>query len=167
MVAAMLVLLCTRPPEAAMFEQIPWLLTVPSIAIIGRESEASFVNRGVAWRPHLQLRCEEFRKTFKKENPNVKVVSASVSRYQDSESSVFVYDHCLSSDVLLIAVSSPTFFSSPNSTPLHRWCSLISQTLDDAPSSLSDALCYQPNGRISRRTHLSPEKNSLLLSSGH
>ncbi|KAI3669533.1 hypothetical protein L6452_40770 [Arctium lappa] len=37
MVAAMLVLLCTRPPEAAMFEQIPWLLTVPSIAIIGRE----------------------------------------------------------------------------------------------------------------------------------
>ncbi|KAJ9563438.1 hypothetical protein OSB04_008598 [Centaurea solstitialis] len=37
MVAAMLVLLCTRPPEAAMFGQLPWLLTVPSIAIIGRE----------------------------------------------------------------------------------------------------------------------------------
>lgn len=37
MVAATLVLLCTRPPEAAMFGQLPWLLTVPSIAIIGRE----------------------------------------------------------------------------------------------------------------------------------
>ncbi|KAI3692803.1 hypothetical protein L6452_32626 [Arctium lappa] len=76
MVVAMLVLLCTRPPEAAMFGQLPWLLTVPSIAIISRESEASFVNIGVAWRPHLQLRCEEFRKTFKKENPTVKVVSS-------------------------------------------------------------------------------------------
>ncbi|KAJ0678298.1 putative CDP-diacylglycerol--glycerol-3-phosphate 1-phosphatidyltransferase [Helianthus annuus] len=37
MVAATLVLLCTKPPEAAMLGQWPWLLTVPSIAIIGRE----------------------------------------------------------------------------------------------------------------------------------
>ncbi|KAK2979321.1 hypothetical protein RJ640_013285 [Escallonia rubra] len=37
MVAATLVLLCTRPPEVALFGQLPWLLTVPSIAIIGRE----------------------------------------------------------------------------------------------------------------------------------
>lgn len=37
MVAATLVLLCTRPPEVAIFRQFPWLLTVPSIAIIGRE----------------------------------------------------------------------------------------------------------------------------------
>lgn len=37
MVAATLVLLCTRPSEVAAFGQAPWLLTVPSIAIIGRE----------------------------------------------------------------------------------------------------------------------------------
>lgn len=37
MVAATLVLLCTRPLEASAFGQMPWLLTVPSIAIIGRE----------------------------------------------------------------------------------------------------------------------------------
>jgi len=37
MVAATLVLLCSRPLEVAMFEQVPWFLTAPSIAIIGRE----------------------------------------------------------------------------------------------------------------------------------
>lgn len=37
MVATTLVLLCTKPPEAAMLGQWPWLLTVPSIAVIGRE----------------------------------------------------------------------------------------------------------------------------------
>ncbi|GMN51204.1 hypothetical protein TIFTF001_020352 [Ficus carica] len=38
MVAATLVLLCTRPFEVPGFGQVPWLLTVPAIAIIGRES---------------------------------------------------------------------------------------------------------------------------------
>lgn len=28
---------CAKPPEVALFEQFPWLLTIPSIAIIGRE----------------------------------------------------------------------------------------------------------------------------------
>ncbi|CAL5363551.1 unnamed protein product [Camellia sinensis] len=37
MVAATLVLLCTRPFDVAMFGQVSWLLTVPAIAIIGRE----------------------------------------------------------------------------------------------------------------------------------
>lgn len=37
MVAATLVLLCSRPVEVSMFGQVPWLLAVPSIAIIGRE----------------------------------------------------------------------------------------------------------------------------------
>lgn len=37
MVAATLVMLCTRPLDAAIFEGVPWLLTVPSIVIIGRE----------------------------------------------------------------------------------------------------------------------------------
>lgn len=37
MVAATLVLLCSKPPEIAMFEHFPWLLPVPAIAIIGRE----------------------------------------------------------------------------------------------------------------------------------
>ena len=37
MVAATLVLLCSRPLNVAMFGQVPWLLIVPSIAIIGRE----------------------------------------------------------------------------------------------------------------------------------
>ncbi|RWW35657.1 hypothetical protein BHE74_00059389 [Ensete ventricosum] len=37
MVAATLVLLCTRPLEVATFGEVPWLLTIPSIAIIGRE----------------------------------------------------------------------------------------------------------------------------------
>lgn len=37
MVAATLILLCTRPFDAGVFGQAPWLLTVPAIAIIGRE----------------------------------------------------------------------------------------------------------------------------------
>ncbi|KAJ8759873.1 hypothetical protein K2173_009974 [Erythroxylum novogranatense] len=46
MVAATLVLLCTRPLE--MFGQHPWLLTVPSIAIIGREITMSAVREWAA-----------------------------------------------------------------------------------------------------------------------
>lgn len=37
MVAATLVLLCSRPQDVAAFGQVQWLLVVPSIAIIGRE----------------------------------------------------------------------------------------------------------------------------------
>lgn len=37
MVATALVLLCTRPLEVGLLGQVPWLLTVPAIAIIGRE----------------------------------------------------------------------------------------------------------------------------------
>ncbi|WOG96199.1 hypothetical protein DCAR_0415532 [Daucus carota subsp. sativus] len=48
MVAATLVLLCTRPPEVAIFEQFPWLLTVPSIAMIGREITMSAVREWAA-----------------------------------------------------------------------------------------------------------------------
>ncbi|KAJ7971713.1 CDP-diacylglycerol--glycerol-3-phosphate 3-phosphatidyltransferase [Quillaja saponaria] len=48
MVAAALVLLCTRPLEPAIFGQIPWLLTVPSIAIIGREITMSAVREWAA-----------------------------------------------------------------------------------------------------------------------
>ncbi|OAY45949.1 CDP-diacylglycerol--glycerol-3-phosphate 3-phosphatidyltransferase 2 [Manihot esculenta] len=48
MVAASLVLLCTRPLEVAFFGQLPWLLTVPSIAIIGREITMSAVREWAA-----------------------------------------------------------------------------------------------------------------------
>lgn len=48
MVAATLVLLCTRPPDVAIFGQMPWLLTVPSIAIIGREITMSAVREWAA-----------------------------------------------------------------------------------------------------------------------
>ncbi|KAJ0764244.1 putative CDP-diacylglycerol--glycerol-3-phosphate 1-phosphatidyltransferase [Helianthus annuus] len=48
MVATTLVLLCTKPPEAAMLGQLPWLLTVPSIAIIGREITMSAVREWAA-----------------------------------------------------------------------------------------------------------------------
>ncbi|XP_074578838.1 cardiolipin synthase (CMP-forming)-like [Curcuma longa] len=37
MVAATLVLLCTKPLECAVFREFHWLLTAPSIAIISRE----------------------------------------------------------------------------------------------------------------------------------
>jgi hypothetical protein len=37
MVAATLVLLCTRPLDVGIFAQLPWLLPIPAIAIIGRE----------------------------------------------------------------------------------------------------------------------------------
>ncbi|CAN4106943.1 unnamed protein product [Withania somnifera] len=48
MVAATLILLCTRPLEARVFGQLPWLLTVPSIAIIGREITMSAVREWAA-----------------------------------------------------------------------------------------------------------------------
>ncbi|KAK9064123.1 hypothetical protein SSX86_017995 [Deinandra increscens subsp. villosa] len=48
MVATTLVLLCTKPPEAAMLGQWPCLLTVPSIAVIGREITMSAVREWAA-----------------------------------------------------------------------------------------------------------------------
>lgn len=48
MVATTLVLLCTRPLEVAMFGQVPWLLTVPAVAIIGREITMSAVREWAA-----------------------------------------------------------------------------------------------------------------------
>ncbi|KAK8593341.1 hypothetical protein V6N13_043065 [Hibiscus sabdariffa] len=48
MVAATLVLLCSRPLNVAIFGQVPWLLIVPSIAIIGREITMSAVREWAA-----------------------------------------------------------------------------------------------------------------------
>nr|AFK38258.1 unknown [Lotus japonicus] len=48
MVAATLVLLCTRPLAVDVFGQAPWLLTLPSIAIIGREITMSAVREWAA-----------------------------------------------------------------------------------------------------------------------
>ncbi|XP_065050622.1 CDP-diacylglycerol--glycerol-3-phosphate 3-phosphatidyltransferase 2-like [Musa acuminata AAA Group] len=48
MVAATLVLLCTRPLEVGTFGEVPWLLTIPSIAIIGREITMSAVREWAA-----------------------------------------------------------------------------------------------------------------------
>ncbi|GAB2215831.1 hypothetical protein Drorol1_Dr00020234 [Drosera rotundifolia] len=48
MVAATLVLLCSRPLEAAMFRDMPWLLPVPAILIIGREITMSAVREWAA-----------------------------------------------------------------------------------------------------------------------
>lgn len=48
MVAATLVLLCSRPPEIAIFGDTPWLFPVPAIAIIGREITMSAVREWAA-----------------------------------------------------------------------------------------------------------------------
>ncbi|KAL6645776.1 hypothetical protein ACP70R_017384 [Stipagrostis hirtigluma subsp. patula] len=48
MVAATLVLLCTKPLEISMLRDGPWLLTVPAIAIIGREITMSAVREWAA-----------------------------------------------------------------------------------------------------------------------
>ncbi|GAB4836506.1 hypothetical protein Ancab_001418 [Ancistrocladus abbreviatus] len=48
MVAATLVLLCSRPMEAAVFGDVPWLFPVPAIAIIGREITMSAVREWAA-----------------------------------------------------------------------------------------------------------------------
>ncbi|XP_022942882.1 CDP-diacylglycerol--glycerol-3-phosphate 3-phosphatidyltransferase 2-like [Cucurbita moschata] len=48
MVAATLILLCTQPLEVSVFGHVPWLLTLPSIAIIGREITMSAVREWAA-----------------------------------------------------------------------------------------------------------------------
>ncbi|KZV44518.1 CDP-diacylglycerol--glycerol-3-phosphate 3-phosphatidyltransferase 2 [Dorcoceras hygrometricum] len=48
MVAATLILLCTRPHETGMFGQAQWLVTIPAIAIIGREITMSAVREWAA-----------------------------------------------------------------------------------------------------------------------
>ncbi|CAL5210323.1 unnamed protein product [Lathyrus oleraceus] len=48
MVAATLVLLCTRPLDVGLFAQTPWLLPIPAIAIIGREITMSAVREWAA-----------------------------------------------------------------------------------------------------------------------
>ncbi|XP_010556265.1 PREDICTED: CDP-diacylglycerol--glycerol-3-phosphate 3-phosphatidyltransferase 2-like [Tarenaya hassleriana] len=47
-VAATLILLCTSPMDIAAFGPVPWLMTVPSIAIIGREITMSAVREWAA-----------------------------------------------------------------------------------------------------------------------
>uniref|UniRef100_A0A0E0KC70 CDP-diacylglycerol--glycerol-3-phosphate 3-phosphatidyltransferase n=1 Tax=Oryza punctata TaxID=4537 RepID=A0A0E0KC70_ORYPU len=53
MVAATLVLLCTKPLEISLLRDGPWLLTVPAIAIIGREAVA--VNNLGKWKTATQM----------------------------------------------------------------------------------------------------------------
>ncbi|KAG2328954.1 hypothetical protein Bca4012_021433 [Brassica carinata] len=48
MVAATLILLCTKPMDAVVLGPVPWLVTVPSIAIIGREITMSAVREWAA-----------------------------------------------------------------------------------------------------------------------
>ncbi|KAF8080312.1 hypothetical protein N665_0957s0012 [Sinapis alba] len=48
MVAATLILLCTKPIDVSVLGPVPWLLTVPSIAIIGREITMSAVREWAA-----------------------------------------------------------------------------------------------------------------------
>ncbi|AEE79330.1 CDP-diacylglycerol--glycerol-3-phosphate 3-phosphatidyltransferase 2 [Arabidopsis thaliana] len=48
MVAATLILLCTKPMVAVVLGPVPWLVTVPSIAIIGREITMSAVREWAA-----------------------------------------------------------------------------------------------------------------------
>ncbi|CAN7115792.1 unnamed protein product [Brassica rapa subsp. narinosa] len=48
MVAATLILLCTKPMDVGVLGPLPWLLTVPSIAIIGREITMSAVREWAA-----------------------------------------------------------------------------------------------------------------------
>ncbi|CAH8386818.1 unnamed protein product [Eruca vesicaria subsp. sativa] len=48
MVAATLILLCTKPVDVAVLGPVPWLLTVPAIAIIGREITMSAVREWAA-----------------------------------------------------------------------------------------------------------------------
>ncbi|XP_010534442.1 PREDICTED: CDP-diacylglycerol--glycerol-3-phosphate 3-phosphatidyltransferase 2-like [Tarenaya hassleriana] len=48
MVAATLILLCTKPMDIAASGPVPWLMTVPSIAIIGREITMSAVREWAA-----------------------------------------------------------------------------------------------------------------------
>ncbi|VVB02690.1 unnamed protein product [Arabis nemorensis] len=48
MVAATLILLCTKPIDVAVLGPVPWLLTIPSIAIIGREITMSAVREWAA-----------------------------------------------------------------------------------------------------------------------
>ncbi|KAJ7535245.1 hypothetical protein O6H91_12G024400 [Diphasiastrum complanatum] len=48
MVATALVLLCTRPPSMTWFSTVPWLVSLPAIAIIGREITMSAVREWAA-----------------------------------------------------------------------------------------------------------------------
>ncbi|XP_074301683.1 CDP-diacylglycerol--glycerol-3-phosphate 3-phosphatidyltransferase 1, chloroplastic/mitochondrial-like isoform X2 [Silene latifolia] len=48
MVAATLVLLCSRPPGIPLLRDVPWLFPVPAIAIIGREITMSAVREWAA-----------------------------------------------------------------------------------------------------------------------
>lgn len=55
MVATTLILLCTKPFEAGMFGQAPWVLTVPATAIICREITMSAVREWAASRDRKLL----------------------------------------------------------------------------------------------------------------
>ncbi|KAJ8461037.1 hypothetical protein OPV22_033963 [Ensete ventricosum] len=65
MVAATLVLLCTKPFECAIFGDVPWLLTAPSITIIGREITMSAVREWAASQNSLALEAVAVNKLGK------------------------------------------------------------------------------------------------------
>ncbi|KAF9599278.1 hypothetical protein IFM89_036576 [Coptis chinensis] len=72
MVAATLVLLCTKPLEVGVFGEMQWLLPIPSIAIIGREvAWIFFLHDGVLTRTVLQITMSAVREWAASQNGKV------------------------------------------------------------------------------------------------
>ncbi|ONK54891.1 uncharacterized protein A4U43_UnF9990 [Asparagus officinalis] len=103
MVAATLVMLCTKPLEAAIFEGVPWLLTVPSIAIIGREITMSAVREWAASQNTKVLKAVAVNNLGKWKTATQMI--ALIILLASRDSSLLDQDGLLASGVILLYIS--------------------------------------------------------------
>ncbi|GAB2276692.1 hypothetical protein Dimus_011408 [Dionaea muscipula] len=100
MVAATLVLLCSRPSEAAIFRDLPWLLPVPAILIIGREITMSAVREWAASQNSKLLEAVAVNNLGKWKTATQMIALTILLVTRDSSDGIFV-----SSGVALLYIS--------------------------------------------------------------
>ncbi|WOL04665.1 CDP-diacylglycerol--glycerol-3-phosphate 3-phosphatidyltransferase 2 [Canna indica] len=103
MVAATLVLLCTKPLEVATFGEVPWLLTIPSIAIIGREITMSAVREWAASKDSKVLEAVAVNKLGKWKTATQMIALTILLATRDS--SLTGIDMIVASGVALLYIS--------------------------------------------------------------
>ncbi|KAJ6793654.1 putative cardiolipin synthase (CMP-forming), mitochondrial [Iris pallida] len=103
MVAATLVLLCTKPLKVSMYGEVPWLLTAPSIAIIGREITMSAVREWAASQNGKILEAVAVNSLGKWKTATQMIALTVLVAARDT--SLAGYDVLVASGVLLLYIS--------------------------------------------------------------
>ncbi|KAF3554112.1 hypothetical protein F2Q69_00017637 [Brassica cretica] len=112
MVAATLILLCTKPIDVSVLGPVPWLLTVPSIAIIGREVKTFLIwgkEETCLWNTCKQNERREGERVFVPSFLFFETESSpfSLSRNRSSEKAILLLSPWIVDIPAILPVSTP------------------------------------------------------------